>query len=75
MSRDSFFEMLIVLFGRPVASPGESMFYKDSFAEVMFVDLMREVLTTVNIGLCRGRLDEVAVDVGVLKGVDIHSSS
>ena len=70
--------MLIVLDGLPVATPLETMLYKESVAEVAFRNLILELLTAVNIGLACSRLYQecailLAAHTGVIERIDVNS--
>ena len=68
--------MLIVLTGGPVATPLEASFGEEFEAEILMVDLVREVPRTVGVGLACDGLDENStvfkrLDVRVVEGVDV----
>ena len=68
----SFLKVLIVFgYGRPTACPEEAMGDKGAFAKVMRIDVMRNILGSVGIFRCSGRLNDGTLDRRVLQGVDI----
>ena len=61
--------MLVILDGTPGTAPGEAAGAEQLVAEIVFVDLVREILRAVREGGGAGRTDPGRTDVGILEGI------
>ena len=73
------FKVLVVLAAVPAASPLEPMLCKQLIAEVVLINLIREILISVSIWSALFWIDVSPAigpgDVGIIKRVDVHGNT
>ena len=67
-----FLEMLIVLHRAPCTAPGEAVGAEEAVTEVIFVNLMGEILRPVCKSAGSDGTDAIGTHIGILERIDIH---